>query len=75
MFAWLQQYSGTILVCLILAVVFGLLIRSLLRSKKEGKSSCCGGCAGCAMAGHCHPDAVPAAKDSDPADKPEEPTS
>ena len=33
-------------------------LTALIRDKKQGKSSCCGGCAGCAMAGHCHPHTV-----------------
>ncbi len=52
--AWLAQNIGTVLVCAVLIAVFALLIRSLVRDKKKGKSSCCGGCAGCAMAGQCH---------------------
>ena len=58
---WLTQNAGTIVVCAVLAVVFGLLIVSLIRDRKAGKSSCCGGCKGCAMAGQCHPasDAAP----------------
>ena len=56
--AWLTQHIGTILICAVLIAFFALLIRSLVRDRKKGKSSCCGGCAGCAMAGHCHPNAV-----------------
>ena len=52
--AWLLQNIGTVLVCAVLVAVFALLIRSLVRDRKKGKSSCCGGCAGCAMAEHCH---------------------
>ena len=47
----------TVLIIAVLALFFGLLIYSLIRDKKKGKSSCCGGCAGCAMAGQCHPQA------------------
>ena len=56
--AWLTQHIGTILICAVLIAFFALLIRSLVRDRKKGKSSCCGGCAGCAMAGHCHPNTV-----------------
>ena len=63
--AWLTQNIGTILIIAALAAFFALLIWSLIRDKKKGKSSCCGGCAGCAMAGHCHPHTVK------PADTPE----
>ncbi len=61
--AWLSQNIGTILICAALVAVFALLIRSLIRDKKKGRSSCCGGCAGCAMAGQCHPNM---AKPTDP---------
>lgn len=50
----------TILIIAGLILFFGLLIFSLIRDKKKGKSSCCGGCAGCAMAGKCHPERMPA---------------
>ena len=55
MLTWLSQNVGTILVCAVIIAVFALLIRSLIRDRKKGKSSCCGGCAGCANACHCHP--------------------
>ena len=55
MLIWLQDNLFTILIIAVLAAFFGWLIYGLLRDKKKGKSSCCGGCAGCAMAGHCHP--------------------
>lgn len=61
--AWLTQNIGTILICAVLVAFFALLIWSLIRDRKKGKSSCCGGCAGCAMAGHCHPNM---AKPTDP---------
>ena len=64
--AWLTQNIGTILICAVLIAFFALLIRSLVRDRKKGKSSCCGGGAGCAMAGHCHPNTVKSAdKDED----------
>lgn len=54
MFVWLSQYIGTIIICLILVAVFGLLIWSMIRDKKKGKSSCGGSCSSCAMGYHCH---------------------
>lgn len=51
---WLHLNAGTILVVLILAVIVGLVVRSILRDKKAGKSSCGAGCAHCAMRGSCH---------------------
>ena len=54
MLAWLSQNIGTIIVCAILITVFALLIRSLIRDKKKGKSLCGGNCGACAMGCHCH---------------------
>ena len=45
---------GTIIVSLILIVIVGLIIRSIVRDKKAGKSSCGAGCANCPMHGSCH---------------------
>ncbi len=54
MLEWLIANIGTILVCLVLAfLVFGI-VRSLIKDKKKGKSSCGNNCAHCAMAGKCH---------------------
>lgn len=36
---------GTVVASLVLAVLFGLAIRSIYRDAKSG--GCCGGCAGC----------------------------
>ena len=55
MLVWLQDHIFTILIIAALIAFFGWLLYTLIRDKKQGKSSCCGGCAGCAMAGHCHP--------------------
>ena len=60
MFEWLSQNIATIVICAALAVIFGLMLWSLLRDRKKGKSSCCGGCAGCANACYCHPQAASA---------------
>ena len=70
MLIWLQNHIFTILICAVLIAFFGWLVYTLIRDKKQGKSSCCGGCAGCAMAGHCHPHTVKPA-DTD-ASKPED---
>ena len=55
MLAFFQQYGYTMLIIAALVLIFALVIRSLIRGKKTGKSSCCGGCAGCANACYCHP--------------------
>ena len=54
MFAWLAENIGTILICLVLLLVVAAIVRSLIRDKKQGKSSCGAGCAHCAMSGSCH---------------------
>ena len=58
MLIWLQDHIFTILIITALIAFFGWLLYTLIRDRKKGKSSCCGSCAGCAMAGHCHPNAV-----------------
>lgn len=66
MLSWLSQYLGTIIICLVLVVVFGLLLWSLIRDKKKGKSSCGGCCSSCAMGCHCQAaNAAGAAKAND----------
>ena len=70
MLSFLSQYGYTILIIIALIALFGLLLWSLLREKKAGKSSCCGGCSGCAMAGRCHPEAKPKPADSTAEDTP-----
>ena len=65
MLTFLSQYGYTILIIAALIALFAFLLRTLIRDKKKGKSSCCGGCAGCALAGQCHGQA-PVKKESDP---------
>ena len=55
MLEWLTANIGTILITA--GVIVALIIRSIVRDKKAGISSCgakCGGCGACAMAGKCH---------------------
>ena len=52
-FSWLAANIWTILICAALITMVVLLIRTLIRDKKTGKS-CCGGCSGCSMSGSCH---------------------
>jgi len=53
MMVWIAANAGNILVLLVLAAVIGLIIRSMCRDRKKGKSCGCGSCKGCAM-GCCH---------------------
>lgn len=62
MLSWIGANIGSILICLVLLAVVSLILRSLLRQKKQGKSSCGCGCAHCAMQGACHSGEQPQAK-------------
>lgn len=48
------KYLSTIIICLLLAGIVAAIIVYLVRNKKQGKSSCSGGCSRCAMHGTCH---------------------
>ena len=54
MLQWISANIGTILISLVLLAVVGLIIRSMIRQKRQGKSSCGGNCAACAACGACH---------------------
>lgn len=54
MLFWVTKYLPTVLICAVLVVVVGLIVFSLIRDKRRGKSSCGCNCAHCAMAGACH---------------------
>ena len=47
MLAWLSANLVNIILIAVIALIVGLLIRGLVRSKKAGKSSCGGYCASC----------------------------
>ena len=40
MLQWISENVGTILICMGLIVIVALIVRSLIRQKKQGKSSC-----------------------------------
>ncbi|MCM1298188.1 MAG: FeoB-associated Cys-rich membrane protein [Firmicutes bacterium] len=44
----------TIIVCIVLAAIVGLIIYKMVKDKKQGKSSCGGSCGSCPMGGCCH---------------------
>lgn len=54
MLQWISANAGTLVLCILLLAVVALIVRSLLRQRKQGKSSCGCNCAHCAMAGQCH---------------------
>lgn len=45
--------ASTILVTVILVAVLAVIVRHLIRQKRQGGSSCSCGCEGCS--GNCHP--------------------
>lgn len=53
MFSWICANLGTIVIGLALAGLIALLVCSLWKGKKQGKSSCSCGCSHCAMRGEC----------------------
>ncbi len=54
MLQWISANAGTLVLCILLLAVVALIVRSLLRQRKQGKSSCGCNCAHCAMHGSCH---------------------
>ncbi|MGN0521596.1 MAG: FeoB-associated Cys-rich membrane protein [Eubacterium sp.] len=51
---FLSENIGTIIVCLVVVAIVGLVIAKLVKDKKQGKSSCGCSCANCPSAGMCH---------------------
>lgn len=54
MLQWICENIGTIAVGLVLLAVVILIVRIMMRDKKQGKSSCGGNCGNCPMGGSCH---------------------
>ena len=54
MVQWISENLGTILISIGLIAAVVAIIRSLIRNKKQGKSSCGATCAHCSMSGSCH---------------------
>ena len=53
MFAWLSANLINIALIAVIALVVGLLIRSMIRDRRARKSSCGGNCASCGACGNC----------------------
>lgn len=54
MLMWFSENLATIIICAGLLVIVALIIRSMIKRKKAGKTSCGCNCVGCAMSGSCH---------------------
>ena len=54
MLEWLSANIGSIIIGAVILVILVLIIRSLLKNKKQGKTSCGCGCSSCLMNGSCH---------------------
>ncbi|MGN0518922.1 MAG: FeoB-associated Cys-rich membrane protein [Acutalibacteraceae bacterium] len=55
MLLWLKANLATIIISVILVITVALVIRKMIKDKRQGKSSCGCGCANCALKGQCHP--------------------
>lgn len=54
MISWLSANYGTLLVGFLVLVAVVAVVRNMIHNKKQGKSSCSCGCAGCPHSGVCH---------------------
>lgn len=54
MLHWLANNLATLLISLALLILVALIIRSLVKNKKSGKSGCGCNCSSCPMGGSCH---------------------
>ena len=53
MLAWLWANLINIVLIAVIVLITGMLIRSMIRDKKAGKSSCGGNCASCGVCSGC----------------------
>lgn len=53
MFSWLADNISTVIVCAVLVLTVALIVKSMIKNKKQGKSSCGCGCSSCAMSDMC----------------------
>ena len=53
MIIWLAENLGTILISIVLIVLVAMIIQTMIRDKKMGKSTCGGSCASCKMCAAC----------------------
>ena len=53
MLAWLSANWINIVLIALITLIVGLLVRSMIRDKKAGKSACGGSCASCGVCSGC----------------------
>ncbi len=51
---FITQNLGTIIVLAVLLAVLALIVKKMVKNKREGKTSCGCGCEGCALKDKCH---------------------
>ncbi|MEF2919763.1 MAG: FeoB-associated Cys-rich membrane protein [Acutalibacteraceae bacterium] len=54
MLEWLGANMGSIIIGAVVLTILLLIVRYLLKNKKQGKTSCGCGCSSCPMSGSCH---------------------
>lgn len=54
MFFWIMENLGTVVVSVLLLAAIAAILVGLLKDRKNGKTSCGSGCAGCPMSDRCH---------------------
>ncbi len=54
MFEWIIQNAATIIVAAVVAVILALIVKKMIRDKRNGKTSCSCGCGGCPLSESCH---------------------
>lgn len=55
MLAWISENIGTIVISFLLCAVIARIVVGMIKDRKKGKSSCCGGsCGHCGMGSACH---------------------
>ena len=53
MLTWLSVNLINIVICAVLILVVGFVIRGMIRDRRAGKSSCGGSCGSCGACGGC----------------------
>ncbi|MBP5491813.1 MAG: FeoB-associated Cys-rich membrane protein [Clostridiales bacterium] len=51
---WILENLGTIVISAVLLLIVALVVFTMIRNKKRGKSTCGCGCANCAAKDMCH---------------------